>query len=376
MVFYMRRGRYWRNTSQSSLEQEKAPNVLAKLEEAIRRLDKTVGVRCVSKFAFVSCNGMRYVREKGQEKHLVKWSFGCAAHSFNNFTKEIAKLLFKNFIKKSVFIVKANKIQAWYKSYLKALLWNVHALIRYTILKQDKMVVYQIHIGETHVNQERNQLHGTCVTTWTQKVRERFDFELTNSLADVVVDPVMWREIEAADDVLNLICHCIGELASDTATIFTAYACFPTVRIHINGHQEISDERKRFWTLICCISEIAFASLFMHFLLDAIRSTLRCAVTLKKLRRRSCQFRIGFDYRILQAYQIISRRWRTRGKFVTRFCGHARQAVSFTSDVKRMVTVHGLRAGPIWVSIIVACTTQGQPGSNLNCGSGEGPQDE
>lgn len=50
------------------LEAIKTPNVVAKLEETIHRLDTTVEMRCVLNLASDSCNGMSNVRKTLQEK--------------------------------------------------------------------------------------------------------------------------------------------------------------------------------------------------------------------------------------------------------------------------------------------------------------------
>lgn len=60
-----------------------------------------------------------------------------------------------------------------------------------------------------------------------------------------------------------------------------AYVCFHTVRIHINDHEEISNENKKIQDGHLLRQWNHSFPLFIHFLLDAIRSTMRCTVTSK-----------------------------------------------------------------------------------------------
>lgn len=230
----------------SDLKRETTPNVVAKLTDTIRRLDETVGVKCVSNFVSDSCNGMRDVRKKLQEKQLVRWAYGCAAHSLNNFTEDIAKLLFKNVIKKCVFMVKTIKNTGMVRKIFDKLCtekfqrnfslplysktrWSSVNYMLQRLLQVRSVVSYLPHaLLHEHEKYEIDQ-----------------SFELPKALSDTVVDPGMWKEIEAANNIFNLICQCIGELESENATMSTAYALFLTVRMHIYDHEKLSEASKR-----------------------------------------------------------------------------------------------------------------------------------
>lgn len=97
---------------QLRLEAKETQNTVEKLARTTRHLDNMAEKRCVSNFVYEYYCGIRGVKTLLQGENLVRWLYGCAAHFLNIITKDIAKLLFKDFIKKSVFIVNKSKNKA------------------------------------------------------------------------------------------------------------------------------------------------------------------------------------------------------------------------------------------------------------------------
>lgn len=230
----------------SDLKKETTPNVVAKLTESIRSLDQTVGMKCVSNFVSDSCNGMRDVRKKLQEKNLVRWSYGCAAHALNNFTEDIAKLLFRNLIKKCVFAVKSIKNTSMVRKLFDRLCCEKFNRT-FSLPLYSKTRWSSINFMMRRLIQVRSVISYLPHALLHERSKYGIDpsYELPKALTDVLVDAEMWKELEAAHDIFNLICQCIGELESDNATMSTAYALFLTVRMHIHDHVKISEANKR-----------------------------------------------------------------------------------------------------------------------------------
>lgn len=227
----------------SDLKRETTPNVVKKLEDTIKRLHEKVGMKCISSFVSDSCNGMRDVRKTLQEKNLVRWSYGCAAHCLNNFSEDIGKNLFKDVIKKCVFIMKTIKNNGMLRKIFDKICMEKHkrtfslplycktrwSSVNYMLMRllQLRSVVSFIPHALLH---ERN----------TYGIDESYC--LPPALSAVVLDPDVWKQAEAAHGVFHHICQCIGCLEADEATMATAYACALSVRIHIHDHDAICDD--------------------------------------------------------------------------------------------------------------------------------------
>ena len=104
----------------ADLKRETAVNLLAKLEDVVKRLEDTLvqagfsvgkwGSSSHLSFISDSCNAMRCLRSKLEDKGVCVFAFGCSAHSLNNLCQDICELpRFKTFIKQVVLLAKTFK---------------------------------------------------------------------------------------------------------------------------------------------------------------------------------------------------------------------------------------------------------------------------
>ena len=227
------------------LGRETTTNVVAKIQDSIKRVNEKTGLQCVTSFISDSCNGMRETRKRLLESGSIKWEYGCGTHCLNNFTEDIGKLLFSAVIKKSVYISKSIKNTGMIRKLFDILCVEKHKK-RFIIPLYSKT-----RWSSVNIMLSRMRMLSSTITYFPHALmheRERLKLDLSYELPDAfvtaVTDVSFWKRVTDAHEVYNHICLCIGALESDDATMSSAYACVLSVRIHINNHPKLSSDEK------------------------------------------------------------------------------------------------------------------------------------
>lgn len=219
----------------ADLKRETTVNVVAKLEDTIKRIDESTSIRTIFSFVSDSCNGMRDVRKRLLQKKLVKWEYGCASHCLHNLSCDIGQLdPFKELTKKAVYVSKSVKntgmIRKLYDSlctekYGKPLVMKLFSPTRWTSCNEMFKRLIRVRPALTLMSHAiLNERESRQIDT---------DFKLPSRLEDILKDPSFWSGINTAISVLNPIAACLGLLESDTCTMSDAYASFIFMRAFI-----------------------------------------------------------------------------------------------------------------------------------------------
>ena len=224
---------------QTDLKRDTTENVVKKIEDSINAIDRKTGINSTFSFVSDSCNGMRIVRQKIIQKGLVKWVYGCAAHCLNNFCESIGKNIFKDLIKKSVFVAKSIRNVAMIKKIF-------NSLCQEKFKKSFALPLYSKTRWSSvnYMFQRLNKLSSIISLLPHVVLHEKeargidSSYELPGELVNIVSSNAFWKEVSAACKIYNIICQCIGVLEGNATTISTAYASVLYVRMHIYDQRQ------------------------------------------------------------------------------------------------------------------------------------------
>ncbi|KAI9982158.1 hypothetical protein PInf_008049 [Phytophthora infestans] len=144
-----------------------------------------------------------------------------------------------NVLSRSLSNVIAHDPRPWFVEYLRADL-KKESEPEVTKKRQYTMVLYSasrwssVNYMFQRLPKVKRPMTAVVTAVMNEKVERNIDpsYQLPSEFTSIVMDPQFWGNVSWHVKVFDPICKCIGVMESNSATMFTAYACFVYVFIH------------------------------------------------------------------------------------------------------------------------------------------------